>query len=347
MKEIIGQFDNKIISRHYHLEEELVHFVESVTWGVGDTQYEHFYALHRLHHIPDPVYFTAREAGTHELLGAVVFGRRYILGIKAYYIRFFAVSPKIRGQGLTTQLAVFLFDFLRAEEKDPVIFYASTDRTNPSVNRMAGRIGFEELALNRTLAFSRFRPQKKAEASPLSDAEFAEFLPQLEQFYAGHGFWTADNVGKDGHYFVLRENGRIIAGLQAYKGFWRIGKLPGFLGKLLLGVIPYTPLRIIFNPKSFHFLAFEGIYFAPGCEHRLQDLMETVLHHFQYHTALFWMTTTDPLGARIEQRNSMGLLNSFLRHTMARFIASFQQVEEDVERELRTRPIYNSSLDYI
>lgn len=345
--EIIGHLENKIIYRQYQMDEELVRFLESVTWGVGENQYEHFYTLHRLKHIPDPIYFTGREADTGELFGAVVFGRRRIMGVKAYYIRFFAVSPKVRGQRITTPLAVFLFDFLRAEEKDPVIFYASTDRINPSVNRMAGRLGFEEISLNRTVAFSRFMPRARPGVSLLSDAEFASFLPVLEEAYAGHAFWTTDNIGKDGHYFVLRENGKIVAGLQAYKALWRVGKMPGLFGKIVLPLLPYTPLRVIFNPQSFHFLAFEGIYMAPGHEHRLQDVMEAALHYFKYHSAMFWINTADPLGDRILKANRMGLLYGFVKNTMARFIASFHHVDPAIEKELRSRPVYNSSLDYI
>ncbi len=347
MEEIIGHIQNKIIYRHYHLDAEIIHFLESVTWGVGDNQYEHFYTLHRLKHIPDPVFFTGRDADTGELLGAVVFGRRRIMGVKAYYIRFFAVSPQIRGKGLTTILATFLFDYLKAEEKDPVIFYASTDRINPSVNRMAERLGFEELTLNQTMGFSRFMPRPKPGVSTLGEAEFSEFLPVLEQCYAGHAFWTTDNVGKDGHYFVLREQGEIIAGLQAYQGLWRIGKMPGFFGRVVLPLVPYTPLRVVFNPKAFHFIAFEGIYIKEGYEHRMQDLMEAVLHYFEFNSALFWINIADPLGRRILENNRMGLLQTFVKSTLARFIACFQNVDPAIEQELRRRVVYNSSLDYI
>ena len=345
--EIIGQLGNRIIYRQYHMDEVLIHFLESVTWGVGENQYEHFYTLHRLKHIPDPIFFLAKEAGTGELFGAVVFGRRRIMGVKAYYIRFFAVSPKVRGQRITTPLAEFLFNFLREEEKDPVIFYASTDRINPGVNRMAGRLGFEELSLNYTVAFSRFMPRQKPGVSLLSDAEFADFLPVLEETYAGHAFWTTDNIGKDGHYFALRENGVIVAGLQAYKALWRVSKMPGLFGKLILPLLPYTPLRVVFNPKAFHFIAFEGIYMAPGHEHRLQEVMESALHYFRYNSALFWINQSDPMRQRILKHNRMGLLYHFVKNTMARFIASFHHVDAETERELRSKPVYNSSLDYI
>jgi hypothetical protein len=347
-REQLGQLQDKVIYRQYEKDEELVRFVESVTWGVGETQYEHYYALHRLEHLQDGIYFSARQAETDELMGVVIFGRRRILGVKAYYIRFFAVSPKIRGQKITTPLAVYFFDYLRATETEPCIFYASTDRTNPSINRMVGKLGFEEISFNRTMAFSRFSPKPSRAVSAMSEAEFAAFLPRLEAFYSGHGFWTADNVGKDDSYFVLRDDsGEIVAGLQAYKGFWRIEKMPGFMGKVVLPLVPYTPLRIIFNPKAFHFIAFEGIYFAPGQAHRLSELMEAVLHHFRMHSALFWLNIHDPMADKILKNNNLGLLNLFVKDTLARFLASFHHVDPAIEAELRKRPVYNSSLDYI
>lgn len=347
MTEIIGQLNGKNICRQYHIDEEIVHFLESVTWGVGDNQYEHFYTLHRLKHLPEPVFFLGRESDTGELFGAVVFGKRRIMGVKAYYIRFFAVSSKVRGQRITTPLAERLFEILRVEENEPVIFYASTDRINPGVNRLVSRLGFEEISLNQTLGFSRFLPRPKPGIEVLSPEGFAAFLPVLEEAYAGHAFWTSDNLGKDGHYFVLREGGKIVVGLQACKALWRVGKMPGFFGKVVLPLLPYTPLRLIFNPQAFHFLAFEGIYIAPGYEHRLQDVMETALHYFKFHSALFWINTADPLRQRILGHNRMGLLHRFVKDTMARFIASFHQVDPAIEQELRHRPIYNSSIDSV
>jgi RimJ/RimL family protein N-acetyltransferase len=347
MTEIIGQLGGRSICRQYHIDEEVVHFLESVTWGVGDNQYEHYYTLHRLRNIPEPVFFLGREAGTNELIGAVVFGKRRVMGVKAYYIRFFAVAAKVRGQRITTPLAELLFDILRDEENEPVIFYATTDRINPGVNRLAARLGFEELTLNQTIGFSRFLPRPMPGVEVLSPEEFAAFLPVLEEAYAGHAFWTADNLGKDGHYFVLRENDQIVAGLQACKALWRVGKMPGFFGKVILPLLPYTPLRVIFNPRAFHFLAIEGIYIAPGYEHRLQDVLETALHHFKFHSALFWINIADPLRQRILEHNRMGLLHHFVKDTMSRFIASFHQVDPATEQELRRRPVYNSSIDSV
>lgn len=344
--EIIGQIGQRLIYRQQEIDEEIVRFLESVTWGVGDNQYEHYYTLHRLKLLNDPVFFVGREADTGKLFGVVVFGRRRIIGLKAYYIRFFAVAPEVRGQRITTPLAETLFEYLR-RDPEPVIFYASTDRINPSVNRMVARLGFEEISLNYTVAFSRFFPRAHAGVATLNETEFADFLPVLEETYRDYAFWTADNLGKDGKYFVLREDGRIVAGLQACPAFWRVGKMPGFFGKVVLPLLPYTPVSIIFNPKRFEFLAFEGIYVAPGHEHKLQRLMEAALHHFGYHSALFWLNQADPLRERILRYNRMGLLHRFTRGTMARFIAAFHQVDEGIVQALRSKPVYNSSMDYV
>lgn len=346
MNEQIGILDGLPIYRQPELDDDIVRLLESITWGTEDTQYEHYHVRHHLQHIPDPVFYTLRDG--EELLGAIVFCRRWVHGgTKAYYIRYFASSPKIRGRGLIGRIARLVMDFIRTEETGPVLFYASTEHYNRRVFHIVRDVGFEQLGSTRTLGFSRFVPKPRGEVRALSAEEFAAFLPRLEQFYAGYAFWIPDNVGTDNNYYVLQDGDDIIAGAQVYRGRWRVENMPGFVGRVLLPLVPYTPLARVFNPKSFEFLALEGIFVAPGQDHRLQDLFETLLRRFGYHSILFWMGEKDPFLPRVLKQNRMGILNRFVRGALARFIVSFHHIDPAEEARIRAMPYYISSLDYI
>ncbi|MCO6493448.1 MAG: hypothetical protein J5I98_33820 [Phaeodactylibacter sp.] len=129
-----------------------------------------------------------------------------------------------------------------------------------------------------------------------------------------------DNLGIGTGYFVLEEQGRIVAGAQAHQAHWSIEKLPGFV-VLLLPVIPHLPLvSRIFNPRAFRFLTFEGFFAEPGYEGRLQDLLEAILARYGYHSAIFWFDERDSFCPQLLKHNRMGLLHQFVGGFEARFM---------------------------
>ena len=344
--EPIASLDGLPVYRQYEVDDALIDLFERTTWGTGDTQYEHYYARHHLQLIPHPNIFTLRDGD--EILGAVVLCRRTLRdGRTAYYIRYFAASPKIKGKGLVGRISPTVMDFILSEATEPTIFYASTEYYNRRVKRITEEVGFQQLARTFTFGFSRLTPRVKGEVAVITGAEFQAFLPQLEAFYADYAFWVTDNLDVDDQYFVLREKGEVIAGVQAHQGLWRVSNMPGFVGRYLLPLVPYTPLGRIFDPREFRFLGLEGIYVKAGHEHRLQDLFETVLHRMGLHAALFWMVEHDPLRDRILRHNRMGILHFFVRSVLARFWATFHHIDPAEEAGIRQQPYYISSLDYI
>lgn len=286
----------------YEPTEEMFSLLEQTSWGTGKTVYQHFNNREHFLHIPQPNIFTVREAG--KLRAFTVFVHRTFPGLpnqgKAFYIRFFCAAPEVKGHGVVKNMSEIVINEIRRREKQ-VCFYATIEANNPAVRKVITRIGFAPITTIKTLGFSRTFPKERLAVSPLTDTEKDHFLTQLDASKSAYQFWTKDNLFVSPGYFVHKEAGEILLGVQVHLAQWAIQSLPGLPGKLL-PIIPYIPfLNRIFNPRAFNFLSFEGFYVKPGYEHLLTDFMETLLKRFKHHTAMFWLEARDPLVALFNQ----------------------------------------------
>ncbi|MCB0583821.1 MAG: hypothetical protein KDD06_00610 [Phaeodactylibacter sp.] len=348
-RELLFEENGYQIYKEYVMEEEFFNIMEHVSFGTSKTLYHHYYSREHLSRIPDPYFFTARWEG--KLHAAVTFCRRTIWSHgqenTGVYIRYFAAGPEMQGKGLVGRFSRTVMKWAIDNEERQTAFYASIEARNARVRKVVHSVGFSELATVKTIGFSRFFPRENSKVRALAEAEFAAFLPRLEERYSGYAFWMTDNLFLDNDYFVLEEEGKIIAGVQVHQGHWALAKLPGLVGALL-PVIPYTPLiSRIFNPRDFRFLTFEGFFVEPGCEHRLQDILEALLARYGHHSALFWLDERDPFHQVLLEHNSMGLLHRFVGDSDARFIINLKGFPEAEAAKLKKAPLYISGHDNV
>lgn len=335
------------VQQEYEITGEMIHLLENTHWGTGKTVYQHFNSEEHLRLIPKPHIFTVREQGV--LRAFVVFCERYFPGLpnagKAYYARFFAAAPEVKGMGVVRNLAPIVVNWLR-ENEGQTLFYAFIEARNPAVNKVVINLGFHLITTVKTLGFSRFFPRKKLPVEQLAPQEWAFFLPQLEAAHADKSLWMRDNLYVHQQYFVFREGGEVQAGVQVHKAHWALLSMPGWVGKALK-VVPYIPLlRNIVNPEAFHFLTFEAFYCLPGKEHLIPDLIESLLAHFGYHSALFWLDARDPLNNYFQEAQ-LGILHAFVKKSNVSLIGSFNHYPPELERSIEEKVFYLSSLDSI
>ncbi len=338
------------ICKEYRMTEEMIELLEHTVWGTNKTLYHHYYNREHLLHVPDPYFFTARREG--RLKALVVFCRRRLRSRgqqnRGIYIRYFAAGPEMKGKGLVGRFSKWVMEWAIQNEAEQAVFYALIEGHNKRVRNVVESVGFRPLSIVKTIGFSRFFPRSRGQVRALGREEFDAFLPRLEAFYSDYAFWMADNLNIENDYFVLEEEGRIIAGAQVHLAHWAIEKLPGFTGKVLVPLLPYLPLfRRIFNPRDFRFLTFEALYAAPGHEHRLPGLLESLLHRYKRCSAIFWLDQRDPLLAKLLAQNQLGLLHHFVKGSDARFIGNFKGFPEDEMEVLKQAPAFISGHDNI
>jgi hypothetical protein len=199
------------------------------------------------------------------------------------------------------------------------------------------------------MGFSRFFPKANKNIEQVNtDTVRKEVLALLKNQYEAHALVQFNSIFLHDDYFILRENGEIVAGCQFHRVHWVINRMGGFMGKIIMNVVPLVPLlNKLFNPKRFEFLAFEGIYSKPGYEHRLMGLFEGLLAKQKLKSAMFWMGETCPLRKRILEKGKTGLLHSFIKDSDAFIMASFHDLSEAEISDIKSRPLFASAFDYI
>ncbi len=311
--------------------------------------YRHCKTQVKLQHLPEPYFVSLRKKEA--VLATCCFCKREEKGTTLFYVRYFSFDEKFRKRG---------GQYLESPEKNSVIrndihqllsgsyfgqtspgniFYAYLDPQNERSRRLTEEFGFRRVGSFASMVFSRLSPRSVASAGALSANEWAAFKEELTAFYRSHRFFTLENLFYQGNYFVLKEHGEIVAGLQANPEEWRVLEMPGIGGKLLMNVFPrFKPLQKIFSPQ-YRFLSLEGIYYKSGKERALEKLFEHVLHHFGVYSAVICLDTTSPV-YRFAKKLDFGLMGMLKKEKLMDVV-----VKENGPVISTTGPFYISCFD--
>ncbi|MFK8044491.1 MAG: hypothetical protein AB8B72_03280, partial [Crocinitomicaceae bacterium] len=226
------------------------------------------------------------------------------------------------------------------------IYWAIIDPENSRSLQMGERYGFESIAKVKTTAFSRIKLSARPKVTKSTVAEHDEIWKNIQSFYSGYNGLTKVHLFEHNNYYVLKNNGQIIAGIQGNQVEWKIEAMPGGFGKVLVKVMPYIPLinRII-NPKKYQFLATEGLFWKNGFEHKVQELLEGVLHIHQCHSMLIWTDAKDSKINTVLQKTKLGLLQKIKKDNRVDIVAKFNSVDEAVKQSMKNNLHYISGFD--
>jgi len=269
--------------------------------------------------------------------------------LSCQYIRYFAASEEIRGQKLIKHFAGKVMQLVREAEQEKTIFIGCVEKGNIRSYKVVENAGYKPIGLLTVNALSRFFPKPDARIARVNgDAEKQEVLSLLKKFYSQHALVHFNYIFLNDNYFVIREQGEIVAGCQFHKAQWAINQMPGLSGKIIMNVLPHTPLlNKVFNPRKFEFLAMEGIYFKPGYENIWLRLVEGLLYQEKLNSALFWLGETCPYREIILRNGKLGVLHSFVKNSGAYVMASYKNMTAEDIALVESHPQYASAFDYI
>lgn len=257
--------------------------------------YRHCRTEEKLQHISRPVFVSLvrRE----KVLGTCCFCERQYNDAATYYVRYFSFISALRKSAGFRKEATEKKSELRSaihelisgryfSEAADSLFYAYLDPGNARSLQLAKEFGFRKAGSFASLLFSRWRPKLAEKVQRLQEEDWRFFEGELAEFYSGHRFFTMENLYYQGNYFTFREEGRIVAGLQANPEQWEVLEMPGLGGSVLMSLFPRVgTLRKLFQP-DFRFVSVEGLYCVPGYENRLEQLLEHVLATFGVYSAV-------------------------------------------------------------
>lgn len=334
-----------------NVPQEIIDFLKTVRFGTEGAIYEHLGTEDRVAHIRSPYLAYATKAD--QLVACMLMSRveslQSGLPLDSYYIRYFSAHPDFKGQGITKRLSAVFIEAFQAQLPDNTLLYAAMEGGNKRSVSIVEKVGFTSKKPVQTFGFSRFFPKKNPTIKQLlAEEERAEMRALLNSFYQDYTIFHQQNIFQKDQYYVLREEGKIVAGVQVHKTVWRIQNMPGWTGKILLNVVPRLPLlNKMINPNWFEFITFEGIYYQEGKEAQLFALMEGLLAQENLKTAIFWLAADSPITKMLNEKAKLGIIHALVKDTVSYMTFNGKALSAEAQEALEQSPPYISSFDFI
>lgn len=351
---------------------EFVELLVRTIWGTPEkTLYQHLNTRDRITQLLQPYYITLQRGG--HVVAGMTLCRRAVQEpgqtADAFYVRYLSFTEKLLNKKPANNRLVPNGDFVihprsfvknqllelftrpklvapRQEEHAHAFYYAYVESENQRSLQICSAFGFQKVRSFRTLPFSRFFPKKHPGCSRLTPADRQEVKQAVEEQYADYHLFFPDHLFSGDHYFVLKREGRIVAGLRAMPVSWVINHLPGLSGKLTMQVVPHIPLLSrLFNPANFRFAAFEGVFALPGHENAIFTLMESVLAELGLYTGMLWLDDESELFNFFLNSGKLGLLHHLEKPSPVNILVRFAEAAPETIEMYKKKPVYISALD--
>jgi hypothetical protein len=240
-----------------------------------------------------------------------------------------------------------LLDLQNVLEGDKHIMYAFVESMNERSKNLVHQAGYEYIRSFLTLAFSRFSPAADRRVSMLAAQDKPVVEQLLREQYREYAFFTTEYAFYGDKYYVLKQDGEILAGVCAIPTSFRVYDIPGVWGWVMMQVLPGTPyLRRLFRPGEFRYLVLDAIYCRGGNEELLGPLFESACAAEGFHTGLMWLDDRSQLFDRIRTRVRMGPLNRMLNAKPGLVYIKFINLTEEEKELFYDSPAYISGFDF-
>lgn len=351
--------------------QELIDHVHSTILGQpGSFRYQHLNLVDRLNAPGENYFMFLRKSG--RMIGSVGFVGRHTEtgGVKhdSWMIRYVSIKapmrtvPKKRKEKAdlkdenkrTTVLGRFIQPVfahpsqLRGEEdaKKASIIYGLIDQKNYRSMNFSAQMGLETISEVANFTFSRLMPKHSHRLEILPDEEQGSMENILKEFYSAYNLFFSNPLFRDQGYYVIRDSGRIVAGIQVYPVSWRIVDFGSKITNRLvrLGVkIPWVKRRV--DPDEVRMLAFDGIYCESGYEKSLYELMEGVLERNGRYLAMLMMDQKSGLYKLFCEQGRLGPVHKVLGTFMADMRMRFINIPEETRLLFLDQPTYIPTYD--
>lgn len=351
--------------------QELIDHVHSTTLGQpGSFRYQHMDLVDRLTAPGENYFMFLRKTG--KMMGSVGFVGRHTqtggLDHDSWMIRYFSIKAPLRAvpkkrkekadlkdeNKRSTVLGRFIQPVfaqpsqLRGEEDSdkPSIIYALIDQKNLRSMNFSSQMGLESIGEVANFSFSRMSPKRSKRLELLPDSERDSMEQTLQDFYSGYNLFFSNTLFKDQGYYVIRDSGRVVAGIQEYPITWRIVDFGSAMANKIVKMgtkIPWVKRRV--DPDEAKMLAFDGIYCEPGYEDALYELMEGVLAHKKRYLGMLMMDQKSGLYKLFMEQGHLGPLHKVLGVFMADLRMRFINIPEKTRQLFLERPTYIPTYD--
>jgi hypothetical protein len=352
-------------------EELMEHMHQTVMGQPGGLQYHHTDLEERMKSGKENYYMFLRKSG--KMLGSVGFCSKPIvtggLAHDSWLIRYFSIRAPIRvvptrrktkedlqdEHKRSTVLGRFIQPIFadpaqlrgrETREDQPAIIFAIIDRTNLRSMNFSAQMGLETVGTLAAFSFSRLRPTRSSRIEAVREQEQPVILEQIKDFYKEYTLFYPDALFKNNDYYVIKEEGRMVAGVQIYRVTWKIVDLGNRLANRMARLLGRMPgFRKLIRNNEINFLAFDALYCKPGSEKMLYELMEGVLERTGYNIAMVMMDLESELYALFKKHKRLGVLHKLFGTSHADIRIRFLHMPESVKQQFFDRPTYIPTYD--
>jgi hypothetical protein len=353
--------------------EDIINLLSHTYLGTpGGLQYQLVDTPSRIRHYREIYFITLYRSD--KLIGLLAVCPRSFsidgISIPAYYIRYLAIaSPfqskteagkkrytKVREKFEKSVKEQIIELFRNAsllgipgyDPSGPSLFYAFVEPNNVRSVNLVEQANYHTTGMFYTLPFSRRKPCADPRVRRSGEPNRQEISRKLEQYWKLSNGWTSDFIQHENNYFVLEENGTIIAGVQAHPATYRLKHMPGLKGFLFLHVFSHLPyFRKILHKFDLRFLAFEGLFCEKGLEEKIPILFESCCALMNYHAGLVWLDERSPLYLPLRHSKEMGLIGKLAGKEPVSVYVNFQNMDEKMKKVIKEKDFYISAFDSI
>ena len=328
------------------IDSAAIDLLKRTIYGTKGVRYQHSNQETKIHDLAKPLFFYLRQAG--QLIGTYCLDKRNLdlgsIQTIGFYGRYLAVDEAHSGKGYGRLLKQQAVAYVEQHTHSPFLFYSFIEGKNARSIRISQKEGFQPLATLRTYFFRRYSPILDKRFSQSTATDLQQIQPLLRKFYQSYRFKTFAQIGYQNQYFVLKEQGQIVAGVQANPVAWRFYQMPGVMGWVLMNLVPLVSAsRRFFNPARNEFVVFEGFFFQKGQPELLPVLLESVLAHYGLHSAMCEIDQIDPL-VELLLHPAMGQLSGFEKDVQTHVLVKSIGLPDKIFKS--KAPVYVSCFDY-
>lgn len=347
------------------IEPEALNMLKSMTVGSGGMKYKHNNIDVRMEQTKNKYFMYIRQSKKVKATATISFRETSTAQgmINAYYVRYFMINNNIKGlsskKGGSGNKGAIKKMISRHMLKSPAnygigydentklpsLFYAFFDEENYRSTEICELLGLSLVSRFETFAFSRLNPSKYDEVEKLDAVHYDNMRRRINAYYENFSIYTDQFLFVDDAYYVLRENGEIVAGVQANKCEWEIKKMKGMMGAFAIHILPNIPgVRKYFNPKKFEFIIFDYIYVKPGYEDKLRILFTHLLSVYKVKFSLTWQDIKNPLW-NILNKIDRGIFSNLSSSPPGRVMMTLSELKEADISELKDKPFFTCAMD--
>lgn len=351
---------------------ELIEHIETTYLGTpGGLQYHHTTGIDKLKKIKNCYFVFLRRSGN--MLGSIGYVVRNTktgdLDHKTWLIRYFSVKAplrtekkakrKIKKRPISDRAVSMLKNITHIFHDNPerlidldvpeipkAVIYGLVEKNNDRSRNFAEIGGFSKTGDVLSFMFSRLRQRKGIPVEPLLKDEIPAMKSLLLDFYNDYAFYFDEYLFINDDYYVLRQDGEIVAGLQANEERWEIKTIGNdFLDTIIKFITRIPLIGKRFTYEKMKFLGIEGIYYKDGHEADFYRLLEGVLTLKDHYLALLIMDTRSREYKMFNTMKKLGPVNTFLGSFDADIYTKFFSFPEEEKKETAGKPVYISIYD--